>query len=174
MMDSNIVMVVGELEIEDDSVMVETSETGTVVYKNASCQVDFSSQNARSVPIVFCGLQLSSCEASTQCDIPLIVSCSEVDVAVSARRPLDEIGKEQNRVTASIQNVMDSEFQTDIIKDTIEEVILTNAVVEDFDSFQKDNHNNEELADVAQKGSISCPPFSVLCSLKLYQYMVPI
>ncbi|XP_063607064.1 zinc finger protein 836-like [Penaeus indicus] len=153
-MDNNKIMVAGELEIGDESVMVETSETRTIVYKSASCQVDLSSQDIMNLPILFCGLHSSSCEASTQCDIPLIVSHSlsafAKEVCISARKPLEEITKDSH-VTASIQNEVDKAFQTDIIRDTIEDVILNNAGVDDLDSFQKDNQDAKELAEAVQK-----------------------
>lgn len=170
-MDSNKIMVAGELEIGDESVLVETSETGTIVYKSASCQVDLSSQDIMSLPILFCGLHSSSCEASTQCDIPLIVSHSlsafAKEVCVSARRPLEEIA-EHSRVTASMQNEVDKTFQNDIIRDTIEEVILNNAGVEDLDCFRKDNQDTKELADTVPKGC-NLPPlfFAIRISLKI-------
>lgn len=60
----------------DSEIIYKTSETGTVLYKHASCQATSDLNCEVIVPIMFCTMFSPFCEASLQVDLPLRTSIS--------------------------------------------------------------------------------------------------
>ncbi|XP_042212610.1 zinc finger protein 62 homolog [Homarus americanus] len=132
-----VVVVVEGMEIEDEAVMVHT-ETGTTVYRNFSCQTDFTTHIGASIPVLFCGLFSPSCDAETQCDIPpLKVNVSvctygskKVDSAI--RCATEKIRKYP--LASPVEPKESVKEKTDLQQQTIEEVIRKVPAVDGNDS----------------------------------------
>lgn len=128
----DVTVIVGGMELEDETVIVKTSETGTIVYRNFSCQADIRPNDGAGLPVIFCGLFSPACDAMTQCDIPLKVGaceCTHSGKEVNSQKTYQgkEIGKEEE--PHRISNKSRLNIREDLLKKTIEEVIRGVAAV---------------------------------------------
>ncbi|KAG7174069.1 hypothetical protein Hamer_G017790 [Homarus americanus] len=132
-----VVVVVEGMEIEDEAVMVHT-ETGTTVYRNFSCQTDFTTHIGASIPVLFCGLFSPSCDAETQCDIPplkvnvSVCTYGSKKVNSAIRCATEKIRKYP--LASPVEPKESVKEKTDLQQQTIEEVIRKVPAVDGNDS----------------------------------------
>ncbi|KAK8754187.1 hypothetical protein OTU49_014758, partial [Cherax quadricarinatus] len=120
-MNQNIIVVVGEVESDSETIL-ETSESGTLVFKNVSCQVNFECTSKASIPIIFSTIFSSVNESCTQTDIP---TKSNVSVSVDVNDfipplPLNNVTKIK---TEKLPKITETEKES-LLEQTIEDVIL--------------------------------------------------
>ncbi|KAG7174070.1 GDNF-inducible zinc finger protein 1-like [Homarus americanus] len=123
-MDKNdmMIVVIGELESDSETIL-EATETGTIIFKNVSCQTDLEYTSKTSIPLIFCSLLPAIGEASTQADIPVKVSigistdCRDTTPSLYTNSEI-KVKTEQPENPATITN-------KDVhLEQTIEDVIL--------------------------------------------------
>lgn len=142
-----IIVVVGELESDSEAIL-KASESG-IIFKNVSSQTDIEYTSEIMIPIIFCGLFSSVCEASTQANIPFKASTGmppdSKDIISPLPVSISKIKTENEKPTKL------SEKEKDVLlEETIEDVIhglFMNEEEKQINDRANDNLDSDGLED---------------------------